>query len=186
MGGTTDSKDVSPASCRVDTISSLFEDYRKKIKSSTSYAETSIICFSLGNRVFGLDVAYIHNILSRQHLIPVPVSPSYILGAFGYGGRAVAMVDLQKFLQIDNTLDVSSFHLVADSVRVLVLRFSDMTMAFHVDRIHGFLRTPIDTQDTFDFSNEGRISDFLKSELIIGRIVVLIIDTEALFRGAKL
>jgi chemotaxis signal transduction protein len=185
-GTTTDSIEAASASSGIDTISSLFEDYQKKIKSTMFHGETPLICFSLGNHVFGLDAANVHNILGCQHLIPVPVSPPYLLGAFGYGGRAVAMIDLSRFLDIGNAPAEPVSSPLTDAVRVLVLHFSDMTMAFHVDRIHGFLQTSVDGQDTSSFSNEGRIADFVKRELVIGRIVVLMLDTEALFMGARL
>ncbi|MDX2037892.1 MAG: chemotaxis protein CheW [Isosphaeraceae bacterium] len=92
--------------------------------------DTLLLCtFTLDDRLFGVDVRRVQEVLRRQDMTRVPLASRFIRGLINLRGQIVMAIDLRCCLDLGETpIDSDAMH--------LVLRTDDGSLSFLVDRIH--------------------------------------------------
>jgi purine-binding chemotaxis protein CheW len=73
----------------------------------------SFLLFSLGGELFGLPALLVRSVLERDDVVPLPLSPSFVLGAANIQGRVVCIVDAAALFELE-VVSRRSFWLVVD------------------------------------------------------------------------
>ncbi|HZD94720.1 MAG TPA: chemotaxis protein CheW, partial [Candidatus Sulfotelmatobacter sp.] len=58
--------------------------------------ELHIVGFRIGNEIFGVPIALVHEIVRVPDITSVPDSPGYVQGVINLRGRIVSVVDLRR------------------------------------------------------------------------------------------
>jgi purine-binding chemotaxis protein CheW len=59
-----------------------------------------VLEFQLGSESYGVNLSYSSGVYFLRDLMPVPVGPSFVIGAVNLQGRVVAVVDLRRWLDL--------------------------------------------------------------------------------------
>ena len=93
-------------------------------------SEARLLCtFTLDDRLFGVDVRRVQEVLRKQEMTRIPLAPRYICGLINLRGQIVMAIDLRRCLELGDT------PLDSDAMS-LVLRADDGPISFLVDKIH--------------------------------------------------
>lgn len=154
--------------------------------SHTTRDNRSILCYRVGNRTFGIDASNASVILGSQALTTLPQCPKHIAGIFGYHGRAIALVDLVTFLQLERSVEDRDPNQVTLNDRTIVVNASGMTAGFPVEMVNGIFEINSEDLKHPCFSDEGRLSEFVKNEFFLNDKLVNVLDADRLLNSAKI
>lgn len=130
--------------------------------------------FHLEDRIFGLDILLIQEIIRLQDITPVPNAPAFVAGLANLRGQIVVAVDLRKLFGLP---PLGS----RDSINI-ILRSEGDALSLVADR----------AGDVVDFGDEpiipppslhrGGPADLIRGVLKLKDTLLHVIDTEAIFR----
>ena len=133
------------------------------------------LCFAVGNERFALHVAIVTGILEMQQITTVPNCPSYMNGIINLKGTLLPILDLRKFLGVDdNQITANTCILVLD-----IVRDGELTLAgLLVDSVtEVFELLPHEILPPPSMSNNTSVSGIAK----IPDSFVLLLDVTSLF-----
>lgn len=145
----------------------------------------SMLCFELAGRVFGIDTDDVVIVLGRQNCTRLPHCPSHVLGAFGYRGRAVGLIDLAAFLQIGSVKKETSTIEGEIDERTVVVRSADMTAGFAVSRVRGIAKRPTEKPNPLRFCDRGRLLEFAEMEIAEGNEIIIVLKATRVLNEAR-
>lgn len=85
-----------------------------------------LACFEIRNRVYGIDVLQIREIVRSQEVTPLPRAPALIEGVVDLRGAVVPVVDLGRALDGERVPESSS-------TRIAVLEVDEMVFGLRVE-----------------------------------------------------
>ena len=97
---------------------------------ATTAATIEVVAFALAGERYGVECAYVREVLPLRDLTPVPCTPAFILGILNVRGRLLTVLDLRTFFN----LSLEGIH---DLHEVLVLQGNDMDLGLAVDAVLG-------------------------------------------------
>ncbi len=151
----------------------------------TAENQLPTLCFRLNERIFGISATDAHMIVGRQDLTPLPRCPDYILGVFGYWGRAVALLDLVRFLKLKkNEIEPAEGDQISN--RVVIARAAEMTIGLAVQSVLGVVKLSIPEEQSKRFSDEGRLFEFTKYEYVKEDQIISVLDMTRLLHEARI
>lgn len=59
-----------------------------------------LLVFTLSGERFGIDTAHVLEVVSLRELIPMPCTPTFVIGVTHYRGRILTVLDLQPLLNL--------------------------------------------------------------------------------------
>ncbi|MGK0290574.1 MAG: purine-binding chemotaxis protein CheW [bacterium] len=116
------------------------KQYLKK-KSSSQDAHhdyIDVICFSLLNETYGIEILHLREILKATDIVPVPKSPDYLCGILNLRGSIITVVDLKR------RLGVASCDLHKNS-RVMIVQNQNRLTGLLVDQVQEIIRIDKDS-----------------------------------------
>lgn len=60
----------------------------------------SVITFSVGDHRYGIETAFVREVVSLQSLTAVPCTPEFVAGIVNIRGQLLSLVDLARFLDV--------------------------------------------------------------------------------------
>ncbi len=93
------------------------------------------LLFGRGGRVFGLETGYVAEAQLLGELLPIPCTPSFILGVATVRGRVVAVTDLPLFLGLEAGP-------ATDAPAMIILRGDKLETALLADAVLGVESLP--------------------------------------------
>ena len=130
----------------------------------TGGPEEQLVAFKLGEEIYGLDIALIHEIIRWREITAIPRAASEIEGVINLRGKIVPVVDLSRRMG----LPVSER---GNATRIIVAETIDSTVGLIVDSVVGVLRIPqasieppaplVASLDADAIRGIGKISDML-------------------------
>jgi purine-binding chemotaxis protein CheW len=99
-------------------------------------AGQNVCVFWLGGQRYALDAVLVREVVAVPGLLPVPMTPPWILGLCNLRGVALAVVDLGGVLDLKTPAAASS----AAGTVVLVLRPGGMDVGVRIDRVEAVYR----------------------------------------------
>jgi purine-binding chemotaxis protein CheW len=85
-----------------------------------------LACFEVGDRLYGIDVLQIREIVRWLEVTPLPMAPRLIEGVVDLRGRVVPVVDLSRALGGEPVAR-------SDSARIALLEAEDLVFGLRVD-----------------------------------------------------
>ena len=129
--------------------------------------ELEILEFKVADNYYGINVAKIREILTYQHVTPVPNSHPFVEGIFMPRDTMISVINLRKCLGYENDPSIVGLFFITN--------FNNLNTAFHVDEVLGIHRVSwedINTPDgTISSDDKGVSTGVLKLE---DRLVVIL------------
>jgi purine-binding chemotaxis protein CheW len=135
-----------------------------------------IICFSLADAAYGIDLARIQEIIRPGEVPDGPglnISPG---STFVYRGQTVPLIDLRKRLGFQEAT-------VSKDSRIVIVAGEDELFGALVDYVIGVLRIPFESVEKEDKSNVPLGEDVLKGIYRDDEMHVRILDCARIFRA---
>ena len=101
----------------------------------TGGQEEQLVAFKLGEEVYGVDIALIHEIIRWREITAIPRAASEIEGVINLRGKIVPVLDLRKRLGLPLAEHDGA-------TRIIVAETADSTVGLIVDSVVGVLRIP--------------------------------------------
>jgi two-component system chemotaxis response regulator CheV len=137
--------------------------------------ELEILEFKVADNYYGINVAKIREILTYQHVTPVPNAHPFVEGIFMPRDTMISVINLRRCLGYDDDPNIVGLFFITN--------FNNLNTAFHVDEVLGIHRVSweqINTPDgTIQSDDNGVSTGVLKLE---DRLVV-ILDFEKIVSG---
>lgn len=73
------------------------------------------IVAKLGNEQYGIDIAYVDNIVRMQNITRVPKTQSYFMGVINLRGEIIPVMDLRKKLELEEKE-------ISNSTRIIIIK----------------------------------------------------------------
>jgi purine-binding chemotaxis protein CheW len=90
----------------------------------------NVVVFTLGGERFALESAYLKEVSPATEIVPVPCTPSFVLGIVSLRGEVVSIIDLRKFFELPEVG-------LSDMNRLLVLSSGMMRFGVLADTVEG-------------------------------------------------
>ncbi|MCR5099099.1 MAG: chemotaxis protein [Lachnospiraceae bacterium] len=137
--------------------------------------ELEILEFKVADNYYGINVAKIREILTYQHVTPVPNAHPFVEGIFMPRDTMISVINLRRCLGYEDDPNIVGLFFITN--------FNNLNTAFHVDEVLGIHRVSwedINTPDgTIQSDDNGVSTGVLKLE---DRLVV-ILDFEKIVSG---
>ena len=132
-------------------------------------------CF-VDDRLFGIDVATVQEVMSGVDLTPVPLAPPIIGGLLNLRGQIVTAIDLRRCLQLPDR--------AADQPTVnLILRTDEGCTGVLVDAVGDVLEVDEDDFERPPETLRGRSRELIPGAYKLAGRLLLVLDTDEMLRG---
>jgi chemotaxis signal transduction protein len=138
-----------------------------KSKHEAQKRSRGLCTFWLSQRLFGLDVALVGEVVTVETVIPVPGSPPFVRGLFSLRGTPLTLLDLGRVLGLEET------GTTADRTIALVVRHDEMVVAFAVDQMEGVVPPERGSVTAPTVDEHPAIASFLMLDDASGRVVTV-------------
>ena len=132
--------------------------------------ELEILEFKIADNYYGINVAKIREILTYQHVTPVPNSHPFVEGIFMPRDTIISVINLRKCLGYED--------LPAGKGLFFITNFNNLNTAFHVDEVLGIHRVSWEAINTPDSTISAEDTAVATGVLKLDDHLVVIIDFE--------
>jgi purine-binding chemotaxis protein CheW len=92
-----------------------------------------VLAFQLGAESYGVELCHTTGVHFLRDLMPVPLSPPFVVGAINLRGTVVSVLDLGRLLEVPGSA-------VVERDQIIALHFEEVEVALMTDRISGVRR----------------------------------------------
>lgn len=136
----------------------------------TGTNELEILEFKIADNYYGINVAKIREILTYQHVTPVPNSHPFVEGIFMPRDTIISVINLRKCLGYEDLPEGKGL--------LFVTNFNNLNTAFHIDEVLGIHRVSWEAINTPDSTISAEDAGVSTGVLKIGDHLVVILDFE--------
>jgi len=123
---------------------------------STVVNEKQVVLIKLGNEIYGLDIAAVHEIIRMQPVTRVPRAPEYVEGVINLRGKVIPIIDMGKKFGLEAIER-------GKNSRIVVVDIKGTTLGIIVDAVTEVRRIP---QDSIESASDIIVND--ESDYLIG------------------
>ena len=140
-----------------------------------AHKEQLSTCF-VDDRLFGIDVATVQEVMSGAELTPVPLAPPIVGGLLNLRGQIVTAIDLRRCLQLPDR--------PADQLPVnLILRTDEGCTSVLVDAVGDVLEVDDDDFECPPETLRGRSRELIRGAYKLDGRLLLVLDTDEMLKG---
>jgi len=136
----------------------------------TGTNELEILEFRVADNFYGINVAKIREILTYQHVTPVPNSHPYVEGIFMPRETIISVINLRKCLGYEDLPEGKGLFFITN--------FNNLNTAFHVDEVLGIHRVSWEEINTPDSTISAEDSGVSTGVIKFDQHLVVILDFE--------
>ena len=136
----------------------------------TGTNELEILEFRVANNFYGINVAKIREILTYQHVTPVPNSHPFVEGIFMPRETIISVINLRKCLGYEDLAEGKGLFFITN--------FNNLNTAFHVDEVLGIHRVSWEEINTPDSTISAEDSGVSTGVIKFDGHLVVILDFE--------
>ncbi|MBP5164381.1 MAG: chemotaxis protein CheV [Lachnospiraceae bacterium] len=136
----------------------------------TGTNELEILEFRVANNFYGINVAKIREILTYQHVTPVPNSHPFVEGIFMPRDTIISVINLRKCLGYEDLAEGKGLFFITN--------FNNLNTAFHVDEVLGIHRVSWEEINTPDSTISAEDSGVSTGVIKFDGHLVVILDFE--------
>ena len=132
--------------------------------------------FFVDDRLFGIDIATVQEVMSGVELTPVPLAPPIIGGLLNLRGQIVTAIDLRRCLQLADR--------PPDQLPVnLILRTDEGCTSVLVDAVGDVLEVDEDDFESPPETLRGRSRELIRGAYKLDGRLLLVLDTDEMLKG---
>ncbi|NTV48080.1 MAG: chemotaxis protein CheW [Geobacteraceae bacterium] len=137
-----------------------------------------LACFSLGDRLFAVDIMRIREILVPQKLSPLPCSSDLLEGVIDLRGTVIPVMSLRKRFGMPVVED-------AHAGKLLIVSLVGQSLALVVDEVIEVISVPVEDIKPPVQMVSGAGMDFLLGVCLYNNRVFMILDIDSLLCSHK-
>ncbi|MFX0114226.1 MAG: chemotaxis protein CheW [Candidatus Hodarchaeota archaeon] len=118
----------------------------KSITSFDSKDEARFVVFNLGAEKFGARIEQIKEVLTIDHITPIPMAPNYVLGVINLRGVVCTVIDLTRRLIVRQDRKVPAAEI--DNRTVVIVEIGKSILGMAVDSVESITSVPFDIIET--------------------------------------
>ena len=132
-----------------------------------------VLLFSIDNKIYGIEIEYVTEIIGVQQITVVPRVPSYIKGVINIRGKVI------PFMSISNRFGIEE-RAFDERTCIIVVNFNGVAVGIIVDRVKEvFNARPKQISNTPDFKNVNK-NRFIRYIINANDEVKLLLDIKTL------
>ncbi|MFW5962502.1 MAG: chemotaxis protein CheW [bacterium] len=112
-------------------LSNFHKDKKKKQEEQRQY-----IVFSIGSKLFGVDIKQTREIIQKSELTSVPSAPSCVKGVIDLRGKIVPIVDLKKRLNIEISESI-------EDEKIIITKVNNLLIGMEVENVKEIIKLKI-------------------------------------------
>ncbi len=132
--------------------------------------ELEILEFKVANNYYGINVAKIREILTYQHVTPVPNSHPFVEGIFMPRDTMISVINLRRCLGYEEDPEVEGLFFITN--------FNSLNTAFHVDEVLGIHRVSWEDINSPDSTISAEDAGVSTGVIKLSDRLVVILDFE--------
>jgi purine-binding chemotaxis protein CheW len=141
--------------------------------------EKQLVLFSLGEEVYGVDIAVVHEIIRMQPITKVPKTPHFVEGVINLRGKVIPVVNMRKRFNLEAIEETMNN-------RIVVVNISEENVGVIVDAVIEVLRIPADSIESPSDIITTADSDFLMGIANINGKLITLLDLARLLSKSEL
>lgn len=145
------------------------------LKSASAPTESEeVLTFSVGDAIYGIEIAYVNDIMAIEQITIVPKIPSHIKGVINIRGKVVPVISVRKRFGMEEVP-------YDDRTCIIVLEFEDGNqVGIIVDRVQEVLTIKSSDISKTPDSKNVNANRYIKSIINIDSGIKLLIDCDKL------
>lgn len=137
------------------------------------------IVVKIGGEQYGIDIAYVDNIVRMQQITRVAKSQPYFVGVINLRGEVVPIMSLRRRFELD---DIEFTHLT----RIIIVRMEDQSrVGFIVDEVKEVVDIEEDTIEVPNFKLDEKKAAYLAGIGKKGESLISLLDIQAVVEEKK-
>lgn len=144
------------------------------------FAQDKFISFSLNSNHYCINLRYVQEFLKHATITPIPCDLSYVEGVITLRGDFVTIIDIKKFLSINNSneekLDESN------KTNIIIIQTSDFKIGFLVDEILSIIDIP---EESINETSHHYLDKHILSEVVIEDKLYTILDMKTILSDER-
>ncbi len=128
-----------------------------------------IIAFELDDRLYGVHIASVSEIMTVGPVMPVPNVPAYVAGLINIRGTIMPLIDLSLRIGLESKRSSAER-------RIIVVMEHDLTVGVLVGRVRELLRLPPDRFQAAPADSIGVNHDFYKEVVRVNSEILVVLD----------
>lgn len=143
--------------------------------------EIRFVVFQLGTEKFGARIELIKEVLTIDHITPIPKAPDYVLGVINLRGLVCTVIDLPKRLIVRRSKSVELGDI--DNRTVVIVEIGKSTIGMAVDHVESITSIPFSIIETqLDMVKKEIHSPFLEGIAKLGEEeLVILLNLDVVF-----
>lgn len=106
------------------------ESFAAPLRDDEEHEGMQAVVFTLGGERFAFESAYLKEVCPASEIVPVPCTPSFVLGIVSLRGEMFSIINLRKFFELPDRG-------ISDMNRLLVLSWGEMRFGVLADTVEG-------------------------------------------------
>jgi len=143
-----------------------------------SITHIQLACFSLGDRLFAVDIMRIREILVPQKLSPLPCDSDVLEGVVNLRGTVIPVMNMRKRFGLPVTAG-------AEAGKLLIVVLASQLLALAVDDVMEVLSVPVADIKPPIQTESGVVAEFLLGVCLSGDRVFMILDIDSLLCSSR-
>ena len=132
-----------------------------------------VLLFSIDNKIYGIEIEYVTEIIGVQQITVVPRVPSYIKGVINIRGKVIPVMSIRNRFGIEERA-------FDERTCIIVVNFNGVAVGIIVDRVKEvFNARPKQISNTPDFKNVNK-NRFIRYIINANDEVKLLLDIKTL------
>ena len=166
-------KDEKSVSIMKERAAILAEKSAVRFELSELHSQNQYISFNLNNDYYCIPLDYVKEVLKDSTITNVPGTPNFIAGIMNLRGEYITVIDLKKFLEIQDKTSSN------EKKPVIIVKCNDLKLAFLIDKIN----------ELFEFQ-ESKINEtsdnYYASEFFYKKILYTLLNVEKISSDKRL
>ncbi|MBN2040980.1 MAG: purine-binding chemotaxis protein CheW [Spirochaetes bacterium] len=152
---------------------------RDKTKNEKSYSSIQIVCFSIGDEEYGIEILKVQEILRLPQITILPKAADFILGVIDLRGKILPIIDMSKRFGIESKTDMTD-------PRAIVVNIKGKEVGLAIDSVSHVVKV-----DSGDIEPPPAIVKGISGRYIVGiakvnEDFVVILDIDRIFSPNEL
>jgi purine-binding chemotaxis protein CheW len=137
------------------------------------------LTFCVGDEDFGIETAYVTEIVGMQHITEVPDMPDYVKGVINLRGQVIPVVDLRTRFKL-------SFKEYCDRTCIVVVNINETAVGLIVDTVNEVVSIPEAQISPPPKISESAARRYIRGMGKINEDVKILLDLRELFRNSEM
>lgn len=144
------------------------------------FSQDKFISFSLSGETYCINLKYVKEFLKNLTITKIPCDLDYIEGIIALEGDFVTIVNIKKFLNLDENINTQQDNAAEGKNSVIIIEVPDLKIGFLVDEIFSIIDIPEDLIKKNNISNK-----YILSETVMEDRLYTILDMKNILSDEK-